>query len=485
MISKFVLAFIGTYLAGFAAMVLSDVSWGIYLYEINYFLNPVSRWWYGHLPDIRYSFIIALSILLSYIIRSQRYRENRITDIPQTKWLFMNVVIFSIISFWAVWPSMHNKTLIVHCKLLVFMFIVYKCIDSSEKFEKMIWAFLIGNFYMGWAGHNKGRNLAGRMENFGPSDSGGDGNATSAILVSSIPILLFYVMRARKKWQRFIALVALAFVLDSVVLVNSRGAFLGLAISLMYLLWVYIFSGSKVKLRSKLRMIGMVIVGICLFLYMTDDIFWNRMNTIDDKADAGMKGAGRAYFWIKAVDLTERYPLGLGTWGYQVFSPEFLPEYMLTGGRRAVHNTYLQCLVERGYLGFFIFMSLLVSNFRFYRKSKEFVLAQGNMDAYFLIVAIQTGFFGYLIASIFINRLHAEVLYWYILFTGCFGNIYMLKKSLPGNESENNLPGRRNTTDEQTLPYFRRDERCKVQEVSIPMEPAHEAAKPGKKGSKN
>ena len=424
--SKFTIAFVLFLLGSIYATLIIDVSWGICAYILNYFLNPPSRWWYHHLPDLRYTFIIAVLILVVYIVRHRQYSETRLFEVPQSKWLIMDVLIFSIISLWAVWPEVHNTSLITHYKLLGFLYIAYKVVNNSEKFEKMIWAFLAGNFYLGWVGHNQGRSAGHRMENFGPADCGGDGNSIALILVSAIPILIYYLFKG-KNWQRFLSLLFMAYIMEAMILVNSRGAFLGLLVSLAYFFF-YMFFNQGTSFKQRLNILLSVFLGIGLFIYLTDTAFWERMDTIQTEIESGTGGAGRTFFWMKSIELVKEYPLGVGSFGYQYLSPQFIPEQYLTGGKRSVHSLYFQCLVERGYLGFLIFVGLLSSNLLFVRRIKRFLNQTNQHDLSFQIVAIESGFIGFLAGAVFLNRLQAEVLYIFMMFIACFGSIYYINR---------------------------------------------------------
>ena len=92
--------------------------------------------------------------------------------------------------FWAAWPVMHSNRLIAFIKLLIFLFIAYKVIDTPKKFEWMIWIYLVGNFYIGWVAHGIGRTGYGRLEGIGPSDSVASNDCAAAI-VTSIPFYFF------------------------------------------------------------------------------------------------------------------------------------------------------------------------------------------------------------------------------------------------------------------------------------------------------
>ena len=438
--SKFLIAFILTYVGGLAAAIFYDGCWGIYLYQIEYFLNPPIRWWYGSLPELRYSFIIAICILISFAFRSNKYKENRIFEVPQTKWLLTMSIMMVVISFYAVWPEMHDRTLKTHIKLLFFLALSYKIINTPEKLERMLWVFLLGNFYLGWVAHGSGRTGGGRLENIGPSDTGGDANATAAILITAVPILLFYIMKG-KRWQKVLSLLFLAYIIDGIVLINSRGAFVGLVVGCFYFMAFHLFFNKEEPIKERMKILGIILAGICLFLYLTDAVFWERMMTITGDVGAAESNKSRTFFWIKTFDLVKQHPFGLGTWGYQYLSPQFLPEEMLSMGRRAVHSTYFQVLAELGYVGVPVFAGLIFSNFRCMRKTKRHLLEKGDLYLYSQAIAVESGFIGFLTASIFINRLHAEILYWFMLFIACFVNIYMIKnkslgKALALNENK-------------------------------------------------
>ena len=424
--SKFVLAFILSYAGGLAASIFIDASWGIYLYEMEYFLNPPARWWYGSLPELRFSFIIAVCILISYVIRINKYSQNRIFEIPQAKWLLMLLIMMIIVSFYAVWPVKHSSNLIKFLKILFFLVITYKVIDSPLKFERMIWAFLVGNFYIGWVAHGSGRTGGGRLEGIGPSDTGGDSNATAALLITAVPVLLFYLIKG-KNWQRILSLILLAFIIDGIVLVNSRGAFLGLVVGCAYQMMFYVIFNKTEALKERIKIIGCIFVGVCLFVYLTDVTFWERMTTIFGDAESTTGGRGRIFFWMRTFEMVKQHPFGLGTWGYQYLSPQYIPEEMLTNGRRAVHSTYFQVLANFGYIGPLIFGGLILSSFRFMRKIRHYLQSKENQYLYYQGIAIESGFVGFLVASAFIDRLYGEILYWLILFIACFGNIYYLK----------------------------------------------------------
>ena len=55
--------------------------------------------------------------------------------------------------------------------------------------------------------------------------------------------------------------------------------------------------------------------------------------------------------------------------------------------------------------------------------------AQNKSEQYFKVIAIGCGLFCFVISMTFLNRFRAEILYWFVLYTACAYNIYVLKST--------------------------------------------------------
>jgi len=430
-VSKFVLAFLLFYSFCTYAVFFIDIKWGIYLYELQYFLNPPARWWYGSLPNLRWALMVSICVLIGYIIKTKQYSENRLFDVPQTKWFTMNLMWMLLASNWAVWKIMHSHFLTEQIKLMLFLFLMYKTIDNPKRFEGMMWTLIIGNFYISYETKRKGRDMFGRVEGTGAADTGGDSNCAAAAVITCIPILLYYIVKY-KGWRRLLLLFFLAYIMNAVILINSRGSFIGLAVSCSYM-GFYVFK--DITNKQRFQLIAIVLIGIGLFLRLADDTFWKRMSSItasEDDEEAEGDG-GRTLFWMLGIEMVKAHPLGLGAEGFKWMSPQYIPPECFDnaknaeGGKRAVHSLYIECLTDRGYPGFTIWVCLVLSNFFYIRKIKKHLRKQGDFSLYFLGLAVESGFIAFLVSSAFIDRLYAEILYWFMVFIACFGNIYLIK----------------------------------------------------------
>ena len=86
------LGFVLGYLGSLVAALLVDGAFAVYLYELMYFLNPPSRWWAQPLPDLRFTFIVAIVVMGAYLMRMSKYAGNRFFEAPQMKELMSNLV---------------------------------------------------------------------------------------------------------------------------------------------------------------------------------------------------------------------------------------------------------------------------------------------------------------------------------------------------------------------------------------------------------
>ena len=84
---------------------------------------------------------------------------------------------------------------------------------------------MLGCTYIGYVAKDIGRNSGGRVEGIGMVDTGGDANGVAAALAPSIVVLLYFAWQG--SWKvRVLAALCSAYVVNALVLINSRGAFL-------------------------------------------------------------------------------------------------------------------------------------------------------------------------------------------------------------------------------------------------------------------
>lgn len=412
--------FLFLFVGGVFLTIFADLSWGIALYELLYFIFPAKRWWYT-LPLFRYTFLLSIVIIIVYILKKRSDGNFSCNFFPQEKWLLLMIGAMAIISFYAVWPEEHFRFLRLQIQQFIFMYIAYRSINREKKFNRVVWAFLLGCFYVGYIAKGLPRDSFGRIEGIGMPD-GPDANTTAAVLITAVPLLLHY-LTIGNKLERIAAFLIFPFVANAVILLNSRGAFLAISLALIYFVAI-LFRKKMLSSQAKQAVIVFIIVGICLFLYLADATFWARMATIKD-VQPGEGTATRTNFWLAGLALVVKHPFGLGARGFEYMSPLILPpEWLTSSGRIAVHSTYVEALVEFGWLGGVIMAGFIISTLRQTKKIKMLATIRNDEKNFIRGLAFEASFLAFLFAAIFIDRLYAEVFYWQMLFIAIFTNIY-------------------------------------------------------------
>lgn len=425
---KIALLFLFLFMAGiFAALFVTPVS-SVLVYQLVYFVNPDSRWWAASIPGLQYSFVSAMVMLFMLAIRykelSSKAQWNRQ---PVFKWMLAILTMYIFMINFAIIPGVHRTFTYDFAKLIVIILASYKLVSSEKALNACLWVYVAGVTYLGYIAYSVGRNAQGRVEGIGMVDTGGDGNMTAAAMVPALTILTYMAWMGNKK-IKVLAIFCGAFIANGIVLINSRGAFLGAVVGTLFFLFYMIFSRHQRK-GQRGTAILVILVALAGTIYVADEAFWSRMETLRDVDDGGKSGSHRIDFWMATFDVLQDYPLGVGVQGFIELSPNYLPEHYFEGRKegKATHSTWFQILSEIGWLGFIFLFALLVSTFNLSRNTKRHLVCVENYNAYFKMLALEGALISFLVSASFIDRARSEVLYWLILFIAIGSNIYYLR----------------------------------------------------------
>lgn len=424
---KFALLFLSLYTAGLGSALFVDAVWGFYTYQLVYFFNPEARWWSHYLPGFRYSLVVSVILLITFIARHKAYSANKLSSIPQTKWMVLLLSLYFLVIFFPIDPFFHKKAVIGLVKLFIIIFIAYKLIDTVSKLDLALWSYILGATYIAMEAKRVGRNSQGRVEGIGTVDMP-EANGTAASIAPTLIILIFYLWQGTSKYIKLAALICAAIIANGVVLINSRGSFVGIVIGSTFFLLHMLFS--KVQLgRQRLIAVLIILSGLGGVLYVTDDLFWSRMQTIASD-DERSSGSHRTHMWMSAIDLASDHPLGVGANGFQALSQEYVDSELFFGGQtsKSVHSSWFQLLSEIGWLGLFVYLCLLGSCFTLFRKVKKH-LKEGKAYFYYQVIALEGALLTYMGAASFIDIARSEIFFWLITFCACAGNIYLIRKN--------------------------------------------------------
>ena len=423
------LLFFGTYIAGFISALTLNPAFAFVIYEAVYFFNPQQRWWGYIVPDISYSFYTVVLMLVVYLFKFSDHNKNKLTENPLFKWLYILVTIYTVSYFWAVAPEQHLNASILFIKVIFIITVAYKICDTDKKLTYILYGYIFGAAYISLVVQQTGRNRGGRVEGIGTVDSP-DANGLAATIVPSLVLCLYYIWVTNNKWSKLILTFSGALIVNAIILINSRGAFLAIATSIAYFMY-WMYRSQYQRPHQKTFATWLIVFGLAGLLYLADDSFLNRVQSISntDITEEQESATTRILFWRAAWNMSIDHPAGNGFQGFNYYSPDYIPTYIDTGAsrNRSVHSTWLEVLTEIGYLGLLVFIILLISCFKLTIKCKTVLGKKGDLDNYYKIIALESSLIAFIIAMSFMNRFRAEILYWCILYIACAYNIYVLK----------------------------------------------------------
>jgi hypothetical protein len=437
-----VLLFYSTYFGGLLQSLRSAPVYAFLTYQAVYFFNPPNRWWDYLVLDISYSFYTVILMIVLYLANKKELDKNKLFDVPHFKYIYILLVLNFIAYFYAVNLDSHYKMLDAYSKLVITMTIAYKLINSIKFLDYSLIAYTYGASYLSFIAFQTGRNSGDRIEGIGTVDSP-DANGTACALAPAVVICLYYVWVAKSWRQRAVFLIATAIIANALVLINSRGAFLGAFIGIVYFMGALFFT--KIQSRGqKMKIIGLGLLGLIAAYNLMDDSFKERMLTITNETEVQEDketGATRTIFWKAAIDMSYDYPFGQGVKGFNYYGPVYIPYDVVISSnaradraavrRKSVHSSWFEALTEVGYPGLFVFILLLIVSFKTTNKIKRYLRYLGvrAIDHYYKILMIQASLLSFMVAASFMNRFRAEIFYWCILFTACAYNLYIVKRT--------------------------------------------------------
>jgi hypothetical protein len=426
-----IILFVLTFVIGSLLIFISNPAFSFVLYEAVYFFYPNNRWWGEGLPNLSYSFFTVLLMIFSIVIYGKSASKNKLFNAPQMKWICLLIISFAFSSLYAPFLDHHYQVLRDLITLVIVISIAYKLIDDVTKLDYVIMGYIYGAAYISFYIFQTGRGNTGRVEGIGTVDAP-DANGIASVLGPSLVLCLYYFWQSDKLIKKVIFAFAGIFVANALILINSRGAFLGVMASLVYFMY-YMYTSPIQRPYQKLTIILIMLVGLGGAIRLADESFLTRIQSIvTTKVDKESEsGATRTVFWKSAWEMTKDYPFGTGANGFQYYAPYYIPENVHTGNsrNRAVHSTWFEVLSEVGYLGFFFFCMMLFSCFRTSSKCKKSLKNNNEIDHYFRILALEAALICFIVTMTFLNRFKAEILYWLILYTMCAYNIHVVQKT--------------------------------------------------------
>jgi O-antigen ligase len=419
------LAFAAAFFGAMGLALFRNPLWGLYGYVAVFYLHPPSRWWGAALPDLRWAlFAAAVTFIATLRVPRDPSRPSWISTTP-AKLLLAYTVWLWLQNLWALDADDQMTISVLFTKYIVLFYLIYRLIDTPQKVQWFLLTHIAGCAYLGWLAFNA--RVSGRLEGVG--GPGIDEANALAMQMGTGVVIAAMLMLGVKGWVRWACFAAMPFLLNTMVLAGSRGAFVAvLAAGLM--LWYL------TPPRNKLMFYIFGGLGGVLFFMLANQLFLGRVETItavtQQDAEVDRSAESRVVLAKAQLEMAKSYPFGTGHRGTAVLSTKYLdPMYLSRSrvngktvyGQRSSHNTFLTALVEQGLLGAFLYLSMWLWVVRTLIKLKRTFVEDKDPTRLVLTAALGGALIMVFVAGQFVDYLKAEVQVWCMILLACMADM--------------------------------------------------------------
>jgi probable O-glycosylation ligase (exosortase A-associated) len=232
--------------------------------------------------------------------------------------------------------------------------------QDRQRLTLLIWVIAFSIGYYGIKGGVFGMLTGGENRVWGPPDSFiGDNNALAMALLMILPFIRYLQLHSAKRWLKLALLGTIPLLVVSVLASYSRGAFIGLAVTSLYL---------AAKSRHRIRYGLLILVALVGALSIMPDKFFDRVNTIEGyELDASAQA--RLASWEFALNVAAENPVVGGGFRFadsRELAARLAPPlaFNTAGVTFNMHSIYFEVLGTQGYVGLLMFLAIILMAFR-------------------------------------------------------------------------------------------------------------------------
>ena len=401
---------------------------GLGLWIWTAMLNP-NGWVYGVASGIRYNFIFAALTIGGYLV-SKRKQRMQLGLIGGLIFLFLAWTLLSTLNAkslsevaWSEWIKL--------AKIVALFLFITLIIDRKLHIDFFLWSliFSVGFFavlealkYIASGGGHRIEGLQGHILQ--------DNNQLALAFAMLLPIC-FYILGeyGKKSWMLKFGLIGvISLVVTAIIGTNSRGGLLALASVGGYL---FIKSKRKLLFFFLIVCIGSAMVGLI------PEQWYNRMDTISN-ADSDASFMGRVIAWKLSFILASQNPILGGGFKALEFFPVWIDlsrdfsqfSFFYSGNvlpdtlrGHAAHSIYFQVLGDHGFVGFIIFIAILMLSFlKAGEIAKKARLANGPDWLINLATMLRLSIFTYAVGGAALSFAYFDMIY------AIYGLVIVLEK---------------------------------------------------------
>ena len=400
---------------GGCVVALVNPIWGVVNYVMAYQTNPTNTWWGAPLTamGIRFSMFAAAATILGLVF-GRKFVPRVRPALSMWEVGAIALVFFAAINL-ILGSGYHPTSRYAFEKLwkmTLFTLILARLASTRANLKLVLWSLVGGSLYLGHDAYTAHPSafFHGRLEMIGGPDFATT-SGMAAHLSAMLPLIGAAFLTARTwKWRAFAA-VAGAFAFNAVVLCRTRSAFVGLTCGVL----AAILTAPRAR---RFRIHLLLVTGTIMAFSLTDNHFWDRMQTLTSRESLNKDAAAVSRFeiWRVSLDILLDHPAGVGAGNF----PRVVGSYDPRHYRRSSHNTLIVCFTELGFQGGVVFLLLIAGSLRcLYRSAKLADHTDDPLETKFLTYGLLVSFVTYVVTGLGTERFYCESFWWVLVLPLC------------------------------------------------------------------
>ncbi len=339
------------FMLGFLPAIFLHPYIGVLIYSWISFMSPHRIIFGGMILGLPLALIAALATLFSWLISKE---PKRLQFNATVRLILAFAVTITISTALALNPHAAADEWSRVVKELLFVLVTIALTTNRVRAHALLWVMAVSIGFYGLHGGIGSIFHGGDARVYGPPDTAiYDNNDIGAGLLVALPLMNYVRTQSAHKWIRlgWLSVMALSFL--AIVGTYSRGALVGLVAVSLFL---------SLKSRNRLIAGAVVLATLVAALAFMPGKYAERIGTIatyqqDESAMTRIK------IWGVATSIALDRPLVGG--GFRVTESQAVVNHYKPGFEmHAVHNIFLGVLGEQGFIGFGIWLSLLLVGWR-------------------------------------------------------------------------------------------------------------------------
>lgn len=384
---------------------------GLLVFSWLAYMRPQDLCW-GFARSMRLSFFVGLTMVVGWWANERGRVPFARWDVRSKAMLLLAVVVSISYANAKYHTAYFDRYWFEFLKIIAVALFTTGQVRDRQKFRWLVGTIALCLAFYGIKGGLFGVLTGGSAILRGPGGMMEDNNDFALALVMNVPLLWYLgASETRIPFARIGSRIGILLTAITVLLTHSRGAFLALCASLLWIAWR---SGRLLRAGFGLA------AAAAAFLMFAPASVLRRIESIGDTGESSINARFTA--WATARRMIEDNPL-LGV-GLRNFQPRYVDYAMVPVDTTRVqtyvaHNSYLQIWAEGGTIAFGVYMLLLFSVFVTCRR----VFTMGRLrpdlawakDYARMMEATTVAF---MVGATFLNRGHFDLIYhWLALVT--------------------------------------------------------------------